>query len=113
MMMWFWNSASAVHATLWRMSQNDDATMVFHVYFISGCCVGWNLPAAGRFRPCVDILQEGHRRRAHRFSEADKTMGENGFVSRFVCCVSLVLAPAAAHCIATERKTKGNRKGHI
>ncbi len=34
MMMRFWNSASvAVHATLRRMSQNDDATMVFHVYF--------------------------------------------------------------------------------
>ena len=47
MVMRFWNSASvAVHATLRRMSQNDDATMVFHVYFISGCCVIWNLPAA-------------------------------------------------------------------
>ena len=47
MMMRFWNSASiAVHATLRRMSQHDDATMVFHVYFISGCCVILNLPAA-------------------------------------------------------------------
>ncbi len=32
MMMRFWNSASvAVHATLKRMPQYDDATMVFHV----------------------------------------------------------------------------------
>ena len=47
MMMRFWNSASvAVHATLSRMSQYDDATMVFHVYFMSGCCFMLNLPAA-------------------------------------------------------------------
>jgi hypothetical protein len=44
MMMRLWNSASvAVHATL---SENDDATMVLHVYFISGCFVILNLPAA-------------------------------------------------------------------
>ena len=47
MMMRFWKSASvAVHAALRRMYQNDDATMVFHVYFIFGCCIIWNLPAA-------------------------------------------------------------------
>ncbi len=47
MMMRFWDSASvAVHATLILISQNDDATMVLHVYFIFGCCVILNLPAA-------------------------------------------------------------------
>ncbi len=47
MMMRFWNSTSvAVHATLRRMYQNDDAAMVLHVYFISGCCFILSLPAA-------------------------------------------------------------------
>ncbi len=48
MMTRFWNTASvAVHAPLRRMSQNDDAVMVFHIYLISaGYCVMLNLLAA-------------------------------------------------------------------
>ena len=38
-MMRFWYSASvAAHAMLKRMSQNDEATIVFHECFRAGCC---------------------------------------------------------------------------
>ena len=34
-----WNSASvAAHAMLKRISQNDEVTKVFQVYFSAGCC---------------------------------------------------------------------------
>ena len=39
-MMRFWNSASvAAHAMLRRMSQKDEATIVFNEYFNAGCCL--------------------------------------------------------------------------
>ena len=43
----FWNSASvAAHAMLKRISQNDEDTMVFQVYFSAGCCDMRNLSAS-------------------------------------------------------------------
>ena len=43
----FWYSASvAAHAMLKRMSQNDDATIVFHECFRAGCCDIRNLSAS-------------------------------------------------------------------
>ena len=45
-MMRFWNSASvAAYAMLRRMSQKDEATIVFHEYFNAGCCDMRNLSA--------------------------------------------------------------------
>ena len=42
----FWNSASvAAHEMLRRMSQKDEATIVFHEYFGTGCCDMRNLSA--------------------------------------------------------------------
>ena len=35
----------AAHAMLRRMSQNDEATIVFHEYFNAGCCDMRNLSA--------------------------------------------------------------------
>ncbi len=41
-----WNSAStAARAMLRRMSQKDEATIVFHEYFNTGCCDMRNLSA--------------------------------------------------------------------
>ena len=46
-MMRFWYSASvAAHATLKRMSQNDEATIVFHECFRAGCRDMRNLSAS-------------------------------------------------------------------
>ena len=46
-MMRFWYSASvAARAMLKRMSQNDDATTVFHECFRAGCCDMRNLSAS-------------------------------------------------------------------
>ena len=42
-----WYSASvAAHAMLKRMSQNDEATIVFHEYLRAGCCDMRNLSAS-------------------------------------------------------------------
>ena len=64
-MMRFWYSASmAAHAMLKRMSQNDEATIVFHVYFSAG----WLLrheELVGFLGSAVDFLEEGHHRGAH------------------------------------------------
>ena len=38
--------AVAAHAMLRRMSQKDEATIVFHEYFRTGCCDMRNLSAA-------------------------------------------------------------------
>ena len=46
-MMRFWCSASvAAHAMLERMSQNDEATIVFHEYLRAGFCDMRNLSAS-------------------------------------------------------------------
>ncbi len=46
-MMWFWYSASvAAHAMLKRMSQNDEATIVFHECFRASCRDMRNLSAS-------------------------------------------------------------------
>ncbi len=46
-MMRFWYSASvAAHAMLKRMSQNDEATIVFHENLRAGCCDMRNLSAS-------------------------------------------------------------------
>ncbi len=74
----FWNAASvAVHATLRRMSQNDDDAMVLHVYFISGCCDILNLPAA------LALAYTSFRKATVEgpiAPEADKTMGVKAVV---------------------------------
>ncbi len=44
-----------------------------------------HLELAGRFCPGEDILQEGHRRRAHRPRGRKNNGGENGVISRSVC----------------------------
>ncbi len=42
----FWNSESVVaHAMLRRMSQKDEATIMFHEYFNADCCDMRNLSA--------------------------------------------------------------------
>ena len=69
-MMQFWYSASvAAHAMLKRMSQNDEATIVFHVCFSAGCCDMRNLSASLAlvlfFCSAVDFFEEGHHRGAH------------------------------------------------
>ena len=79
MMMRFWNSASvAVHATLRRMSQKDDAAIVFHVCLISG---------VASFLTCrpPSPLSPVRRRLLRKATEADKTMGEICVVCRFEC----------------------------
>ena len=47
-MMRFWYSASvAAHAMLKRMSQKDEATIVFHEYLRAGCCDMRNVSIIG------------------------------------------------------------------
>jgi len=64
-MMRFWYSASvAAHAMLRRMSQNDEATIVFHVCFSAG----WLLrhkERVGFLGSAVDFFEESYHRRAH------------------------------------------------
>ena len=69
----FWYSASvATHATLRRMSQKEDATMVFQEQCSSDCCRISNLPAAFAlsYTPWRKAIIEGPMA-----PEADMTIG--------------------------------------
>ena len=46
----------AAHAMLKRMSQNDEATIVFHEYLRAGCCDMRNLSAS----LALDFFQESY-----------------------------------------------------
>ncbi len=67
------------------MSQFHDAVMLFRVYFIPRPLRHFEI--AGGLRPCVDVLQEGHRLRSSRSRGRKNDEGESCVVSRFVRCL--------------------------